>query len=232
MASATFVHQFELGPWDNFVYFIGDRDTRQCAVVDPAWHARAILTEAERLEVTITHILCTHSHFDHVNQVEALLETLDVPVHMLAPEIEFSSFSCENLVSSRPGDTLELGLTSTIKMLHTPGHTPGSVSYLTGAGLITGDTLFINGCGRCDLVGGDPRTMFATLGMLRDRLPLQTVVYPGHNYGDTPTDTLDAQLRTNPFYQRKTLEDFVNHRMKGRTPGSALPDPPAWSPVD
>ena len=74
----VFVHQFELGPWDNFIYFIGDKATRTCAVVDPAWDADVILSEAEKLGVDITHVLCTHSHFDHVNRVDALAETLDV----------------------------------------------------------------------------------------------------------------------------------------------------------
>ena len=71
--SGTFVHRVLLGPWDNFVYFIGDRRTRKVAVVDPAWHAPTILREAERLDVEITAMLCTHSHFDHVNAVEHLL---------------------------------------------------------------------------------------------------------------------------------------------------------------
>ena len=69
-----FVHQFELGPWDNFIYFLGDRSTRKCAVVDPAWDVGTILREAERIEIEISAVLCTHSHFDHVDQVEPALD--------------------------------------------------------------------------------------------------------------------------------------------------------------
>ena len=93
-----FVHQFELGPWENFIYLVGDKATRTCAVVDPAWDADVILSEAEKLDVDITHVLCTHSHFDHVNRVDALVEKKDVPVHMLDEEIDFSGFRSENLI--------------------------------------------------------------------------------------------------------------------------------------
>lgn len=224
-----FVHQFELGPWDNFIYLLGDRATRTCAVVDPAWDLETILKEAERLEVAITHILCTHSHFDHINMVEPLLRRLDVPVHMLDREIEWSGFACENLVASRPGDRITLGKHLEITMVHTPGHTPGSVSYSIADGLVTGDTLFINGCGRCDFVGGDPETMFYTLRDLVEKLAPHTTMYPGHNYGPVTAASLDEQLKTNPYLKLPTLEDFVAHRMEGRSPNSPLPDvDPQW----
>ena len=142
-AEGLFVHQFRLGPWDNFIYFIGDRSTRTCAVVDPAWDVGTIVREAERLDVTITHVLCTHSHFDHVNRVDALLATHDVPVHMLDAEVEFSGFRCENLVRSSPGDTLLVGKHAEVTFMHTPGHTPGSTCYRVREGVVAGDTLFV-----------------------------------------------------------------------------------------
>ncbi|HLT38961.1 MAG TPA: MBL fold metallo-hydrolase [Enhygromyxa sp.] len=226
----VFVHQLLLGPWDNFIYFLGDRSTRKVAVVDPAWHAPTILREAERLDVEIAALLCTHSHFDHVNAVEELLGSLDVPVHMLAPEVEFSGFRCENLVVSRPGDTVKIGAALELTMMHTPGHTPGSCSYRLRDAIVTGDTLFVNGCGRCDFVGGDPETMYATLRALVDKLPADTCMYPGHNYGPTPSATLDEQLRDNPYLQHPTVAEFVAHRMTGKTPNTPLPPAPEWSP--
>ena len=230
MSEGLFVHQLALGPWDNFITFIGDRASRTCAVVDPAWDAATILAEAERLDVRIDRVLCTHSHFDHVDQVDPLLKSVDVPVHMLRPEIEFSGFHCENLVSSSPGDTVKLGEHVEITMMHTPGHTPGSTSYLVNDSLITGDTLFVNGCGRCDFVGGDPEVMFGTLKSLSEKLPGGTRMYPGHDYGGTPTSTLDEQLRDNPYLQHGTVADFIAHRMDGKTPDTALPPRPDWSP--
>ncbi len=228
----TFIHQFALGPWDNFIYFLGDRSTRQVAIVDPAWHAPSILAELERLDVTVAAILCTHSHFDHVNKVEALLAHVDVPVHMLAPEIEHSGFRCENLIASRPGDTITIGRELEITMMHTPGHTPGSCSYRLREGVVTGDTLFVNGCGRCDFVGGDPEVMFATLHELLGKLPGDTPLYPGHDYGPTQRSTVDEQLRTNPWLRHATLAEFVRHRMDGKTPNTpAMRGADDWQPT-
>jgi len=231
MSEGLFVHQLPLGPWDNFITFIGDRASRTCFVVDPAWDAATILREVERLDVRVAGILCTHSHFDHVDQVEAMLRTVDVPVHMLREEIDFSGFTCENLRPSSPGDVVRLGEHVEVTMMHTPGHTPGSASYRVRDAIITGDTLFVNGCGRCDFVGGDPQVMFETLRTLTEQLPGDTRMYPGHDYGDAPTSTIDEQLRANPYLRAGTVEDFVDHRMKGKSPGSPLPPPPDdWSP--
>ena len=226
----TFVHQVRLGPWDNFIYFLGDRRTRKVAVVDPAWHAPTILREAERLDLEIAALLCTHSHFDHVNAVEELLRSVDVPVHMLAPEVEFSGFRCENLVVSKPGDSVTIGEQLEITMMHTPGHTPGSCSYRLRDSVVTGDTLFVNGCGRCDFVGGDPETMYATLKSLTDKLPGDTILYPGHDYGPSKQATVDEQLRDNPYLRHPTVAEFVRHRMDGKTPNSPLPPAPSWQP--
>lgn len=229
--AGIFVHQFVVGPWDNFVYLIGDRKTRSCAVVDPAWDVDRIRAEAEQLDVTIDHMLCTHAHFDHVNRVSALLETHDIPVHMLAAEVDQAGFQSENLVRHRAGDVLEIGALE-IRMVHTPGHTPGSCSYAIPGGLVAGDTLFVNGCGRCDFVGGDPAVMYGTLKTLTSALAPETVLYPGHDYGATPTSTMTAELRDNPFLQKPTLADFVAHRMEGKTPGTELPPEPEWPAPD
>ena len=225
-----FVHQLALGPWDNFIYLIGDRPTRTCAVVDPAWHAPTILVEAEKLDLKITDILCTHSHFDHVDQVEGILATVDARVHMLRPEIEFGNFSCENLVAASAGDTVNVGKHLEITMMHTPGHTPGSTSYRLKDGVLTGDTMFVDGCGRCDFVGGDPEVMYETLHGLMTKLPGDTRIYPGHDYGETPYTTVTEQLETNPFLLQSTLQAFVNRRMEGKTPNTVLPPKPEWAP--
>lgn len=223
-----FVHQFELGPWENFIYLVGDKSTRTCAVVDPAWDAELIVEEADKLDVAITHVLCTHSHFDHVNRVDALVEKLDVPVHMLGEEIDFSGFGSENLRRHRPGDVLTIGKHLELTFVHTPGHTPGSTTYRIRDAIVTGDTMFVQGCGRCDFVGGDPEVMFGTLKGLVDSLPRETRMYPGHNYGPVAVSTLDEELRDNPFLQHQTVRDFVTHRMEGKTPGTELPPPPDW----
>ena len=224
--SGVFVHQFELGPWDNFIYFVGCKSTRQCAVIDPAWDLQFILDEAAAIDVEIAHVLCTHSHFDHIDQAAAILDATDAPVHMLGEEIDFSGYRCENLVRHRAGDSLTIGQSAELTFVHTPGHTPGSTCYRIRDGLVAGDTLFVDGCGRCDFVGGDPRVMFETLKRLRQQLPAETVVYPGHNYGQTATARLDAQLESNPYLRLGTVDEFVKHRMEGKQPDSPLPPKP------
>lgn len=218
-----FIHQFELGPMDNFIYLIGDKATRECAVVDPAWHAPSILAEAEKLDVKITHLLCTHSHFDHVNQVDQVLDATDAQVHMLGLEIDYSDFKCENLVRHHAGDVLTVGKHAEITFVHSPGHTPGSTCYKLRDSLVTGDTMFVEGCGRCDFVGGDPETMYETINTLVRSMPGSTTMYPGHNYGSMEASTLDHELANNPYLQFSTLEDFVAHRMQGKIRDNVLP---------
>lgn len=231
MGEGWFVHQFPLGPWDNFIYILGCKKTREAAVVDPAWHGPTILTELEKLDLKLSHVLCTHSHFDHVNQVDAMLAEHDVPVHMLDAEVRWSGFRSENLVVHASGDALTIGRDLELNFVHTPGHTPGSTSYrIQEDALLTGDTLFVDGCGRCDFVGGDPAVMYGTLRTLMSVLPRSTVIYPGHDYGGSPRTTVGEQLESNPYLELPTLADFVAHRMKGKTADTSLPPEPEWHP--
>jgi glyoxylase-like metal-dependent hydrolase (beta-lactamase superfamily II) len=110
------------------------------------------------------------------------------------------------------GDIIELGETS-IRTLHTPGHTPGSACYHVGNNLITGDTLFVFGCGRCDLRGGDPEQMYVTLKDMGERLPADTIIHPGHNYAEVTTSTMEQQLEGNPFMHFDSSDDFTHYRM-------------------
>lgn len=228
-SEAAFIHQFEVGPWDNFLYFVGDRKTRTGMVVDPAWDLEAIETEAAKLDLQLTGILCTHSHFDHVNMVHPLVEKLDVPVYMLDKEVTWANYRSQNLHKVASGDNVRLSTEVEISFLHTPGHTPGSACFLVQDSLVCGDTLFINGCGRCDFLGGDPEAMYYSLKGLKDKIGLKTTLYPGHNYGPVPAATLDEQLVQNPYFKAPTLEDFVKHRMQGRRPNAPFPNiDPTW----
>ncbi len=221
MSKQLMLHQFELGSWDNFIYFIGGMNSGEVFVVDPGWHAHKIIEEAKKINVKITGVLCTHSHPDHVNEVETLLQTHDVPVYMLDKEIDFTTWRCENLKRVSAGDVVDAGGVE-VKMVHTPGHTPGSVCFHAQNQLITGDTLFVNGCGRCDFVGGAPETMYATLWNLVNTMPGNTLFYPGHNYGPKNTATIGSQTLENPFLKFDTVAGFVKHRMEGKTPNTPL----------
>ena len=149
------IDALELGPMENFIYVITDHASGRAAVVDPAWEVPEILALAEQRGIKISDILLTHSHHDHINGVEQVLQQFDAQLHLLKPEAEFWGKHLELPTLHHGGDWIELGDTE-IQILHTPGHTPGSACYHIQDNLITGDTMFVWGCGRCDLSGGDP----------------------------------------------------------------------------
>jgi len=202
----------ELGPMENFVYLIQDLGSKRAAVVDPAWEVDKIIDQAKKKGVNITDVLLTHSHHDHVNGIDALLQKYDAEVHLLKAEADFWGRYKDATNLHYGGDIIKLGKTN-INILHTPGHTPGSACYHVGDNLIAGDTLFVFGCGRCDLAGGNPHEMFNTLKRIRSDLPARTVLYPGHNYSEKPTSTLEEQADTNPFLHFADENQFVHYRM-------------------
>lgn len=212
MSSKSYeIEAMELGPMENFVYLITDRKTKRAAVVDPAWDVPAVLAMAEKKGVTITDILLTHSHHDHINGIEQILARYDAQLHLSKPEAVFWGKHLDLPTLHRGGDIIKLGETE-IKMLLTPGHTPGSACYHLNNDLITGDTMFVFGCGRCDLSGGNPEVMFDTLRRL-GQLPSETRILPGHNYAVAPTSTMEEQLEGNPFMHFEHKNDFVEYRM-------------------
>jgi len=206
------VHALELGPMENFVYLVHDHASGRAAVVDPAWDVPAVLALARDLGVRISDILLTHSHNDHINGVSEVLAHADAELHLLKAEAQFWGADLAKPSLHHGGDTIMLG-DSHIEVLHTPGHTPGSACFHLGDELITGDTLFVFGCGRCDLRGGDPELMHATLKDMATRLPTGTVIHPGHNYAEKTSTTLQEQVEGNPFMHFDQADDFVHYRM-------------------
>ena len=205
------IKALELGPMENFVYLIEDKASKRAAVVDPAWDVDAIIRRAKEDGVTITDILLTHSHHDHINGINGVLDHYDAQLHLLKAEAQFWGSELEHPSLHHGGDTIQLGDTE-IKVLHTPGHTPGSACYQLGDELITGDTMFVFGCGRCDLDGGDPNVMYDTLKKL-GKLPACTCIHPGHNYADRTVSTMQEQIDGNPFMHFDKADEFVNYRM-------------------
>ncbi len=206
------IHALELGPMENFVYLIHDHASGRAAVVDPAWEVPRVLALAEERGVRITDILLTHSHHDHINGIEEVLQHDDAQLHLLKAEARFWGHHQDLPTLHHGGDVIDLGNTS-IEVLHTPGHTPGSACYRVGNDLISGDTLFVFGCGRCDLRGGDPEQMFQTLKRIREELAGDTVIRPGHNYAQQTTSTVTEQVGGNPFMLFDDVGQFVRYRM-------------------
>ena len=206
------IDAMELGPMENFVYLISDTKTGRAAVVDPAWDIPTVLAKAKARGVIITDILLTHSHHDHINGIEQVLAKFDAQLHLSKAEAQFWGKHLDLPTLHHGGDIIQLGDTE-IQIMLTPGHTPGSACYRLGNDVITGDTMFVYGCGRCDLSGGDPNIMHATLTRMAHELPPQTCILPGHNYSVTPTSTMAEQIAGNPFLHFEDKAEFVEYRM-------------------
>src|SRR5208283_764719 len=210
--SRLLIRQYEIGPLNNFIYLLGDPDTLEMAVVDPAWDVDFLCREAKRLGYQITQAFLTHAHPDHINGLDKLLSRRPMPVYISQHEPRLSRPRIQGLREVSAKDQLTVGKIS-FDVLYTPGHTPGCQCFLAQGCLLTGDTLFIDGCGRCDLPGSDPKIMYNSLYHVLMKLPDETIVYSGHNYGPTPTDTIGHQKQTNPYLQCHSLDEFLSERM-------------------
>lgn len=218
--------QLPVGEMANLAYLLGSRSQRECLVVDPAWNVDALLDRAEADGMRVKGALVTHYHPDHVGGsifgmdiqgLARLLERQPVPIHVHEREAEglrrVTGVSESDLVRQTGGDAIELGGVR-IRLLHTPGHTPGSQCFLVEeAGrpgcLVSGDTLFLGSCGRVDLPGGDPEALYESLHGTLGRLPDETLLYPGHLYAADPSSSMGQERRTNPFLRATRLEDFL-----------------------
>ncbi|MDO8526060.1 MAG: MBL fold metallo-hydrolase [Deltaproteobacteria bacterium] len=191
------IQQIPVGPMANFSYLIVDKETKKAAYIDPGWEAEKVINFATKEGITIEKILLTHTHFDHIQELEQAYNRLKVPVYVHGIEAGVIEEMGVPVNALADNEKLKVGGLN-LDCIHTPGHTPGALCFKVDQHLITGDTLFVDGCGRVDLPGSDPDLMFESLKKL-SLLPEETIVYPGHDYGPTPTDTLGHQKKTNPY---------------------------------
>jgi glyoxylase-like metal-dependent hydrolase (beta-lactamase superfamily II) len=208
-SSDLYFRQVAIGPMQNFIYLIGSERTREALVVDPAWDVDGIIELADNEGLKIVGALVSHYHPDHVggamgmfrvpSGVADLVGKASVPVHVNKHEadglLKITGLSASDLQRHDSSDVIKLGDVD-IELIHTPGHTPGSQCFLVRDRLVTGDTLFVDGCGRVDLPGGDGHQLRDSLRMLA-KLPDSVVVCPGHDYGRTPTNTIAEQKLSN-----------------------------------
>ncbi len=203
----------------NFAYLIGDRETRQAVVVDPAYAAGDLLDALEADDMTLSGVLVTHHHPDHVGGsmmgfelkgLAELLERVSVPVHVNTHEAQWVSrvtgIPMSDLTPHENGDRVDVGDIE-IELLHTPGHTPGSQCFLLDGRLVAGDTLFLDGCGRTDFPGGDTDEMFRSLQKLA-ALRGDPTVFPGHWYSIEPSASLSEVKRSNYVYRVSDLAQW------------------------
>jgi hydroxyacylglutathione hydrolase len=195
------VEQLMVGSMLNFAYILKS-DERKAAVVDASFGARILFERLKKEGLELKYILSTHHHFDHVNQNEELasLTGAEIVAHANSP--------IKRDISVADGQTIRVG-EIVINVVHTPGHTTDSVCYYADNSIFTGDTLFVGECGRVDLPGGSAQDMYFSLFQKLCKLPEETVVYPGHDYGAKPTSTIGYEKRHNYVLKRRTLEEFL-----------------------
>jgi glyoxylase-like metal-dependent hydrolase (beta-lactamase superfamily II) len=214
---APTVFQIEVGLVQNFCEIIYCPTTREAAVVDPAWEADRLLREAKTLGVQIKTVLVTHTHNDHIEGVAEIVAATGAAVVVSPREaaaIRRVAPDAGALVDAVDRRDLAIGRCG-LRVLETTGHTVGGVCYLGDGFVVTGDVMFVGGCGRTDFTGGDTAAMWRSLQRL-GALPEETKVFPGHNYGQTPTSTIAHELRTNPYLLCPDFDSFRALRERPR----------------
>lgn len=205
--------QIRLSRMANFCYLLGDEVSKTSALIDPAFETDRILAEVDRLGYRITHIINTHGHSDHTagnraikaaTGAKLLIHELDAQklgkvVHTTFSRILGGKGSPVPDVLLKDNDLIQVGNSINLRVIHTPGHTPGSICLYTDGHIFTGDTLFVGAVGRTDLPGGSSKQLLASIRQKIYNLPGSTTVWPGHDYGRYPTSTIEREKHSNPF---------------------------------
>ena len=203
--------QYEVGNFSVFCYLIGDEEAGEALFIDPADDTDRLLSEARSHDLTVKFIVNTHFHVDHImgnaamvrkTGAKIVIHEADAPLLVQQPQDLLLMFRATPSppadILVKDSDIIRIGKID-LKVLHTPGHSPGGIA-LYGKGMVfTGDTLFVGAVGRTDFPGSSWEVMEASIRSKLYSLPGETVVYPGHNYGATPSSTIQDERRHNPF---------------------------------
>jgi len=195
-----------------FCYAVADEESRTCALIDPAFEVARILTVVDRERYRVTHIVNTHGHSDHTAGNAAIKRATGARILIHQADAErltgMVNRGLSLMLGGRPSpgpdglltdnDKIAIGA-STLEVIHTPGHTPGSICLYTEGHLFTGDTLFVGGVGRSDLPGGSTEMLARSIRERIFSLPPRTVVWPGHDYGSSSSSTVEREMRADPF---------------------------------
>lgn len=194
------VRQLKIGPARNFSYLVWDEETHQAAAIDSGWETQPILEAVANEGLKLLYAIATHQHSDHTASLRRL--ATEAGCELIAHES--SPIGPDRTV--KDDDVIRLGRGS-LRVIHTPGHTVDGICLYDGQHLFTGDTLFIGNCGRTDISGGSDEALFRSLHSLM-MLPPDTMVYPGHDYGQVPSRRLGDEIRENPTLRAKDIEEF------------------------
>ena len=206
----------------NFTYVLGDRETGDAILVDPAYRPSELVDMVTADEMNVVGVVATHFHPDHIGGTLAgdqhiagiaeLLSLMEVPVHVQAEEAEWvtarTGVSDDALTLHHDRDQLDVGAVA-VTLLHTPGHTPGSQCLLVEGRLLSGDTLFIDGCGRTDFPGGDTLEMYRTLSERLNAVSDETVLFPGHLYAPESFLSMGHVRARNYVFSAKSQEEWL-----------------------
>ncbi len=208
-----YIKQFQMSDFVVFSYLVGCQKNKEAVVIDPAGDVEIILDDAAKHNFRITKIVNTHGHIDHImgnadlkKKTNAVIIIHEADAHLLTAYSSYNLKMFDAQPSPSPdvlvkdGDTISFG-EEKLRVIHTPGHSQGSMCLYAKGYIFTGDTLFVEGVGRTDLPGGSWPKLLDSITKKLFSLPDETVVFPGHNYGYRPTSTIGDEKRNNPFVE-------------------------------
>jgi len=201
------VRQKGVGDLQNFVYLLVDEPSGEAMAIDSGWDIDPIVSMIRAEGLDLKFAVATHHHSDHTSSLWQLGRMFDAKV------VAYKSSPISYDLGVEDGDSLKIGEV-VARILHTPGHSEDGICVFDGKHLFTGDTLLIGSCGRTDLVGGSPRKMYRSLHSVILRLPPETVIYPGHDWGEVPFRRLSDEARLNPSLQARSYAEFLRFTRK------------------
>ena len=196
------VHQIQVGGMQNFSYILEDEETEEAIIIDPSWDLENIEQAIKRNDLKIKYIVNTHHHIDHTLGNEAMAKLTGAKI------IQHEASELKHDLTVTDGDKITFG-DSELSIIHTPGHSKDGICLVGDGKIFSGDTLFVGNCGRVDLPGGSSKELYRSLFEIISNLDDNLVLYPGHNYGPTPTSTLGKEKATNFVMQKRTEQEFI-----------------------
>jgi hydroxyacylglutathione hydrolase len=197
------VHQLEVGNMQNFTYVLEDEETKEAVVIDPSWDLDLVIETIERNDLKVKYVINTHHHFDHIIGNDAIVK------HTHSKILQHESSTLKNDIKLSNNEKIKFG-NSELTVIHTPGHSKDSICLVGDGKIISGDTLFVGNCGRVDLPGGSAKELYHSLTDIISKLDDNLILYPGHNYGNSPHSTIGKEKKTNFVLQPRTEEEFVD----------------------
>ena len=196
------VHQIEVGNMANFTYILEDEETNDAILLDPSWNLEEIHNVISRYNLKIKYIVNTHYHFDHTLGNKAMAQSTGAKI------MQHEASTIDHDIALKDGEKIIFG-NSELTVFHTPGHSKDSICLVGDGKIFSGDTLFVGNCGRVDLPGGSAKELFHSLFDILYNVDENLVLYPGHNYGSTPTSTLSKEKTNNFVFQKRSEQEFV-----------------------